>query len=753
MFGLCGKSILKRLGLLVCVYIVTSCLTIFVAAESASSAPIRAHAVEGESCSQILAPSATGEFGNSVADRQRENARLRGSNLLGRLKGRYQFVFDLAGRQNNRLNHSEEVASIASEIALRLGLDASTQILVSSLGLAHDVGHTVFSHAGEIAFNSRLSRHGATWNHDDNTIRILKNEGGWSQEFLENLEMRGSMREKSSRSSVESQIVFEADRIANISSDLAEGLRAGKFLPTQLRTHFPLAYQQLMGLLGTFVREYKTATASSESDQLIKASIMADAYLMDYVYREFNRRLRESLISDLIRTSSSQRVGFAPPVRQQFSSLEKYCKDHIWTMSEPPIIKLVDHAIDLFLSGQILMKGRSAEIFAQARSEKEKIVIIADYMSENFSDHELLNFVRRNSRDFYRSLGISLEGLLVDRPIHSPASAWERLSMFLREREVAIVDDDENSRATTLFQISSDIAKEISKLNPELGESDVAKEILGNLSEVVRQLNEFEIQSYNRLQVPLHFDVQFRGGNFVNIRLRGTKFFFSLGFTNTKIEERVGPIDSYYAQVEIPPSSVQDLQFKGTHNLTNVRRNLQFLNQVIDGPWKVGLPLEDGGGKTWTFSDLKSSIYLSVKNPNDRRTVYIGLSLAEAEDAVKNDLRSSVSSAAQVTQYLALSPLQRVEQAEETIRKHKGGTLLSSLPMGGIPTMFIPTAADYRNAKFHGINAYSNWAVLELSVPQEVLWNPSVLVVEHRGEDELIIPFRVPQDWIIRIHQ
>lgn len=64
-----------------------------------------------------------------------------------KLAGKTQVILSLSGPDvRTRLTHTIEVAKIAKDICIRLGLNAE---LAEAIALAHDIGHTPFGHVGE----------------------------------------------------------------------------------------------------------------------------------------------------------------------------------------------------------------------------------------------------------------------------------------------------------------------------------------------------------------------------------------------------------------------------------------------------------------------------------------------------------------------------------------------------------------------------------------------------------------------------
>ena len=185
---------------------------------------------------------------------QRDRDRIIHSSSFRRLKHKTQvFVNTEADHYRTRLTHSMEVSQIARTLARALGLNED---LSETLSLSHDLGHTPFGHAGEVALRNCMNNYGG-FDHNIQTLRIvtllenkyynflglnlsietldglLKHNGA-----IKNLDLINSIMKKdifngkiiyNKSPSLEAQVSAISDDIAYNNHDLEDGLRAGLF--------------------------------------------------------------------------------------------------------------------------------------------------------------------------------------------------------------------------------------------------------------------------------------------------------------------------------------------------------------------------------------------------------------------------------------------------------------------------------------------------------------------------------------------
>jgi dGTPase len=175
---------------------------------------------------------------------QRDRDRVIHARAFRRLEDKTQvFTHRISDHFRTRLTHTIEVAQISRTIASRLNLNAD---LVEALALVHDIGHPPFGHAGEIALDSVMRRHGVRFDHNLHALRIVES---FEKRYIDfaGLNLTFEVREgiiKHSRDydaneypelaeylldlrpPLEAQLIDLADEIAYNTADLDDGFEA-----------------------------------------------------------------------------------------------------------------------------------------------------------------------------------------------------------------------------------------------------------------------------------------------------------------------------------------------------------------------------------------------------------------------------------------------------------------------------------------------------------------------------------------------
>ena len=123
-----------------------------------------------------------------------------------------------------RMTHTLEVARIASTITRALGLNED---LAEAIAMGHDLGHTPFGHAGEVALTRCL---GYPFRHNEQSLRVV--------DYLERDGMGLNLTHEVRNGilchtgdpwpdTLEGQIVRRSDQIAYVNHDIDDAIRAG----------------------------------------------------------------------------------------------------------------------------------------------------------------------------------------------------------------------------------------------------------------------------------------------------------------------------------------------------------------------------------------------------------------------------------------------------------------------------------------------------------------------------------------------
>src|SRR5947208_4406560 len=337
---------------------------------------------------------------------QRDRDRIIHATAFRRLKHKTQvFVYHEGDHFRTRLTHSLEVAQIARTIARALGLDED---LAEAVGLAHDLGHTPFGHAGEEALNAEMQPFGG-FSHNDQTLRILTSlERGYAEfdglnltwETLEGTVKHNgplvgpgierpvppSITEYDRQHSLgldtfagpEAQIAALADDIAYNNHDIDDGFGAGLFAAADLAG---------VPLVGPVFAEVAARYPGLDETRLIHESIRR---LIDRMVRDLVAETRGRLARSGVRTVEEVRrlgepiAGFSPQMRNHDRALKRFLSERMYrhyrvNRMSSKARRVIHDLFQLFLAEPECLPNEWHDLVQG--SETERTRVIADYLA------------------------------------------------------------------------------------------------------------------------------------------------------------------------------------------------------------------------------------------------------------------------------------------------------------------------------------------------------------------------------------
>ena len=156
---------------------------------------------------------------------QRDTDRIVHSKSFRRLMHKTQVFLQPEGdHYRTRMTHTLEVARIASTITRALGLNED---LAEAIAMGHDLGHTPFGHAGEVALTKCLGR---PFRHNEQSLRVVDYLERDGQGLNLTHEVRNGILCHTGDpwpETLEGQIVRRSDQIAYVNHDIDDAIRAG----------------------------------------------------------------------------------------------------------------------------------------------------------------------------------------------------------------------------------------------------------------------------------------------------------------------------------------------------------------------------------------------------------------------------------------------------------------------------------------------------------------------------------------------
>ena len=156
---------------------------------------------------------------------QRDTDKIVHSKAFRRLMHKTQVFLSPEGdHYRTRMTHTIEVSRIGRTIAKALDLNED---LAEAIAMGHDLGHTPFGHAGEVALTRAM---GKPFCHNEQSLRvvdILENDGaGLNLTYEVRMGILCHTGETLPET-LEGQVVRHSDRIAYVNHDIDDAIRAG----------------------------------------------------------------------------------------------------------------------------------------------------------------------------------------------------------------------------------------------------------------------------------------------------------------------------------------------------------------------------------------------------------------------------------------------------------------------------------------------------------------------------------------------
>lgn len=235
---------------------------------------------------------------------QRDRDRILHSKAFRRLKHKTQVFLSPEGdHYRTRLTHTLEVSQIARTIAKALRMNED---LTEAIALGHDLGHTPFGHAGERILNEICE---GGFSHVEQSVRIVEKLEHNREGLNLTWEVRDGIlnhRTEGHAATLEGRIVRFADKIAYISHDMDDAIRAGILTEDSLPP-------ECHAVLGTSVHDRldklirNIIYCSMDKDDILIDEEVYDAmhimrrYLFEHLYSDCIAKEEEGKASEIIR--------------------------------------------------------------------------------------------------------------------------------------------------------------------------------------------------------------------------------------------------------------------------------------------------------------------------------------------------------------------------------------------------------------------------------------------------------------------
>ncbi len=334
---------------------------------------------------------------------QRDKDRIVHAKAFRRLKGKTQVTSPLGDDDHvrDRLTHTMEVAQISRGLARNLNLNEDA---AEAIALAHDLGHTPFGHAGEVALDECLREYGFEFEHNQQSKRVVEFLEriyplfpglNLSYEILEGLEKHQTPFDQVSAhhvgASLEAQVVNLADEIAYLNHDLDDALRLNFVSAEQLQDIelCAMAMEDIFKELGSSKFSDDQTGFLAEFPQRMVSQVMKIMLsdLLTNSETELNRLMLTSL-EDVYNYKEAKIIRFSPQMRQKLNEVRRFLYENFYKSD------VVENSNK---EGQQIIR----ELFHQLKSDPQFISSDGELDVLSLSDY-IAGMTDKFARDFFK---------------------------------------------------------------------------------------------------------------------------------------------------------------------------------------------------------------------------------------------------------------------------------------------------------------------------------------------------------------
>jgi dGTPase len=240
------------------------------------------------------------------------------------------------------MTHTLEVTRISRAIAAGLGLNVD---LAEAIAMGHDLGHTPFGHAGEVALTECI---GKPFRHNEQSLRVvdeLENNGrGLNLTYEVRMGILGHTGQNIPET-LEGQIVRRADRIAYINHDIDDAIRAGilsaEDIPKEISVILGDTHgQRIDTLVWDMIQTSRETEAIYLSPKVEQALDELRSFMFENVYRNPVAKGEESKAKVMLKKMFEYYVGHPEALpedfhpQMSFEGIERTVCDYIAGMTD-----------------------------------------------------------------------------------------------------------------------------------------------------------------------------------------------------------------------------------------------------------------------------------------------------------------------------------------------------------------------------------------------------------------------------------